>query len=84
MEEYSVIHSTFVIERSYPTTPAPVFGAFADPAKKRRWFIEGSNNEIEQYDWTSESGARNTPAFGSDRSPRSRASRVRITPFTTP
>lgn len=41
MEKLSVTHSTFVIERSYPTTPERVFAAFADPAKKRRWFAEG-------------------------------------------
>ena len=41
MEKLSVTHSTFVIERSYPTTPERVFAAFADPAKKRRWLAEG-------------------------------------------
>jgi uncharacterized protein YndB with AHSA1/START domain len=34
----SVTHATFVIERSYPASPARVFQAFADPALKRRWF----------------------------------------------
>jgi uncharacterized protein YndB with AHSA1/START domain len=40
MEKQSVTHSTFVLERSYPTTPERVFSALADPAKKRRWFAE--------------------------------------------
>ena len=36
--EHSVTHATFVIERSYPASPARVFTAFADPAIKSRWF----------------------------------------------
>lgn len=51
MEERSVTHSTFVIERSYPTTPERVFAAFADPAKKRRWFAEkGEGFEVEEFE----------------------------------
>jgi uncharacterized protein YndB with AHSA1/START domain len=38
MTDRSVEHSTFVVERSYKATPAQVFAAFADPAKKARWF----------------------------------------------
>jgi uncharacterized protein YndB with AHSA1/START domain len=34
-----MIHSTFVIQRSYPATPERVSVAFADPAKKRGWFV---------------------------------------------
>jgi uncharacterized protein YndB with AHSA1/START domain len=49
MEERSVTHSTFVIERSYPTTPERVFAAFADPARKRRWFAEGEGFEVEEF-----------------------------------
>jgi uncharacterized protein YndB with AHSA1/START domain len=50
MEERSVIHSTFVIERSYSATPERVFSAFADPAKKRRWFVEAQHHDVEHYE----------------------------------
>jgi len=50
MEERSVTHNTFVIERSYPTTPERVFAAFSDPAKKRRWFAEGDSHDVESFE----------------------------------
>jgi uncharacterized protein YndB with AHSA1/START domain len=50
MADRSVTHNTFVIERSYPTTPERVFAAFADPAKKRRWFAEGHSHEVEEFE----------------------------------
>jgi uncharacterized protein YndB with AHSA1/START domain len=50
MSERSVTHSTFVIERSYPATPERVFGAFSDPAQKRRWFAEGEESELEHFE----------------------------------
>lgn len=49
MTERSVTHSTFVIERNYSVLPERVFAAFADPAKKRRWFAEGDEFVIEHY-----------------------------------
>jgi uncharacterized protein YndB with AHSA1/START domain len=50
MENQSVIHSTFVIDRSYPKPPEVVFSAFADAAKKRRWFAEGHSHAVEEFE----------------------------------
>lgn len=50
MKDRSVTHCTFVIERTYPALPERVFAAFSDPAKKRRWFAEGEEFEIESFE----------------------------------
>lgn len=50
MSEPSVIHSTFVIERSFPVPPDQVFAAFADPAKKRRWFAETDGLKVREFE----------------------------------
>ncbi len=63
MEEQPVIHDTFVIERSYRTSPERVFGAFADPAKKRRWFVDGEGHEVEHYEMDFRVGGQEQARF---------------------
>jgi len=38
MTKRSVTHDTFVIERSYPASPARVFFALSNPEAKAKWF----------------------------------------------
>jgi uncharacterized protein YndB with AHSA1/START domain len=46
---HSVVHASFVIERTLSAPPARVFRAFSDPAEKARWFVGNG-------DWTGERG----------------------------
>jgi uncharacterized protein YndB with AHSA1/START domain len=50
MTERSIVHATFVVERTYPAAPARVFAAWADPQIKAGWFgapDEGTNGPSE-------------------------------------
>lgn len=63
MEQRSVIHSTFVIERSYPVAVERVFSAFDDPQKKRRWFVEGPGFETRSHQMDFREGGTETSSF---------------------
>jgi uncharacterized protein YndB with AHSA1/START domain len=49
MQEPTVTHSTFVIEKSYAAGPERVFAAFADPARKRKWYGESAGRDVLEY-----------------------------------
>jgi uncharacterized protein YndB with AHSA1/START domain len=50
MAQPTALHSTFVLERSFPVPPERVFQAFADPAQKRRWSIEGGSHTVDFFE----------------------------------
>jgi len=63
MSTPSIVHKTFVIERTYPASAARVFGAFSDTATKRRWFAEGEGWHIDSFDADFRVGGRETSRF---------------------
>ena len=46
--ERSVVHASFTLERAYPSAPARVFSAWADPQFKIRWFA-GGDEQVGEY-----------------------------------
>ena len=64
MNPQPVVHNTFVVERSFPVKPERVFAAFADPAQKRRWFVESEHNQVESYEQDFRIGGREHYALG--------------------
>ena len=65
----STIHNTFVIERTYPVSPERVFAAFADPVRKRRWFVAGGGNEVGHYELDFRVGGREVARFSGNAGP---------------
>ena len=60
MTEPAAVHSTFVIERTYPKPAATVFAALADPTKKQRWFAESDQHEVQEFE---SDGLRDRPSL---------------------
>lgn len=49
MTSSAVQQDSFTIERFYPKDPGAVFAAFADPARKRRWYAEGDTHDVDDF-----------------------------------
>jgi len=51
LKDRAVTHGSFTLERTYPVAPSRAFSAFADPAKKRRWFAEdGEGKQVMAFE----------------------------------
>ena len=49
MTEPKVVHSTFVVERSFSKPPETVFAALSKPEKVSKWFAEGDGSEVLEF-----------------------------------
>jgi uncharacterized protein YndB with AHSA1/START domain len=58
MEINRATHATIILERKFAVPPERVFAAFADPAKKRKWFTEGEGFKIDSYELDFRVGGR--------------------------
>jgi uncharacterized protein YndB with AHSA1/START domain len=59
----AITHGTIVLKRTYDASPAHVFKAFADPAIKQRWFVEGEGFEMSEYSHDFRVGGREHGRF---------------------
>lgn len=57
MAQRSVTHATFVLERTYDTSPTRVFAAWADPEAKARW-MGGPDEKPDEYELDFRVGGR--------------------------
>jgi len=49
MAEPKVVHSTFVVERSFPKPAETVFAALSKPEKVSQWFAEGDRHDLLEF-----------------------------------
>lgn len=56
-------HGSFIIERTYSASPQRVFAAWADPAAKRAWFVEGEGWDIQSYELDFREGGAERSTF---------------------
>ncbi|UVK42166.1 SRPBCC family protein [Mesorhizobium sp. AR07] len=64
MTGHSVVHSTFVIERFYPASPAKVYFALSNPAAKKRWFADPDNPMTHRHEMDFRVGGKEVNAGG--------------------
>lgn len=56
MSTPAIQQDSFTIERFYSKQPGTVFAAFADPARKRRWYAEGETHDVDDFQMQFEVG----------------------------
>lgn len=59
----TVAHGTFTVERRYDASPARVFAAHADPVAFRRWFAEGEQWTVFNWEHDFRVGGRLSGSF---------------------
>lgn len=63
MSDQPVTHATFTLERRYLAPPERVFAAFSDEAVKARWYADGRDITVEQFDMDFRIGGRDIARF---------------------
>jgi uncharacterized protein YndB with AHSA1/START domain len=63
MSTSSIVHSTFVVERTFPAGAARVFAVFSDPVRKRRWFAEGEGWQVDEFHLEFRVGGRESSRY---------------------
>lgn len=63
MNERSVTHARFTLEREYPHPPDRVFAAFAEPEAIRAWLVEGEGWDVESFDMDFRVGGHQASSF---------------------
>jgi uncharacterized protein YndB with AHSA1/START domain len=58
MAEPKVVHSTFVVERSFPRPVETVFAALSKPDKVSQWFAEGPGHDLVNFTMDFTEGGR--------------------------
>lgn len=66
MTQSSVLHDTFVIERTYPKARARVFAYLSDPTKKRRWYAAEGEGAAFEMDFREGGAERSRAPMGAD------------------
>jgi len=49
MQEPSIVHNTFTVERTYPSPRERVFAAFSEASEKVLWYAAGDLRQVDEY-----------------------------------
>lgn len=63
MTRSPVIHDTFVIDRTYPASAERVFSYLSDPAKKRRWYADVGDHQVDVFELDFQEGGSERSSY---------------------